>query len=99
MKVNNTYIAVAKDGNNQKFNAYPRTGYGDYLLRFFVDDYAPNGTKHNQWAGKGCGGFKTQEECIRAGYQIVAGIKKAGSFKDVKLAVETMAAYKKVFNV
>lgn len=98
MKVNNSYIAVAKDGNNQKFNAYPRAAQGDYLLRFFVDDYEPNGTNRPQWAGKGCS-FKTQEEAIRAGYQITSGIKKAGSFEDVKLAVETMAAYKKVFNV
>ena len=96
MKVNNTYIAVAKDGNNQKFNAYPRTGHGDYLLRFFVDDYAPNGTKHNQWAGKGCTGFETQEEAYKWGLFVASNMEIAGDYKSAKAICDANAAYRKV---
>jgi len=36
--------------NGQKFNIYPKGTSGFFVLRFYVDDYMPNGKKHTQRA-------------------------------------------------
>lgn len=100
MKVNKQFFATAKDGNSQKFNAYPKRHNGvvyAYQTRFYVDNYiGRNGIEKTQWTGKGCS-HKTQADAIAFGYKIASAVMKAQDFDSVKYVIEINSAYNKVF--
>lgn len=101
MKIKNEFFGTARDGNPQKFNAYPVRHNGriyKYMTRFYVDNYVSKDGNvwHTQWCGKGCG-HKTQKEAISFGYKIAAAASKANDFESVRKVIEINAAYNKVF--
>jgi hypothetical protein len=93
MKIENHFFATARDGNIQKFNAYPHYSSGKYVTRFYVENYIPG---KNNWSGKMCT-FKNQEDAIAFGYKIASATPKANDFPSIKKLVEINAAYKKSF--
>lgn len=100
MKVKREYYGTARDGQPQKFNAYPIRHDGriiKYMTRFYTDNYVgSNGLEKTQWCGKGCG-HKTESDAIAFGYKIASAVKTAGDFSSIKDVVELNAAYNKVF--
>jgi hypothetical protein len=101
MKVKREYYGTARDGQSQKFNAYPIRSDGriiKYMTRFYTDNYVcKNGIAFKtQWCGKGCG-HKTEADAVAFGYKICSGVKEAGDFTSIKEVVELNAAYNKAF--
>jgi hypothetical protein len=94
MKVKNVFYATSKDGQIQKFNAYPRYSTGKYATRFYVK--TKSGDNQNWFTGKLCT-FEKQEDAIAFGYKIASSVKKANDLTSLKKLVEINAAYKKAF--
>lgn len=98
MKVKNEFVATAKDGKSQKFNAYPRYNSDGsvyhYVTRFYFLD---ENNKWDQWCGKLCT-YKKQKDAIAFGYKIAAAVSKATDLDSIKKVVEINSAYKKVFS-
>lgn len=93
MKINKHFYATARDGNIQKFNAYPHYSTGKFVTRFYVENYKPG---LNNWSGKMCT-FDNQKDAIAFGYKIASATPKVNDFPSIKKLVELNAAYKKTF--
>lgn len=97
MKISNSYFGSTKKGRNQKFTCYHLNNTGKYVTRFVVNNYIPNGSKHNNWCGKGCSSFKTLHEAVSFGYKICRALDKINDVHQIKNVVELHNKYEKTF--